>query len=373
MSTPKHTQRQITLGPELQDALTQQHARPVLESGPWIEAAAPVMDIDDALADVDARFEEMLSGESKSAVSERPQDYAHMRELFAQIAAGYMRPVRDFIIELQWGEAARAWIEICRPSIHSLRSSSAQMGIAGLAEALDELDVAIAEGCPAGSATIFGEPRMRILGAYAGLLEILPATFALGDAKNARETIIVHSLLTQVPDVGKVTIDKLYAAGLSSLETLFVARPDELAVATGIEPHLAERIVRRFRWYRSEVESSAVSDSHGPERDRLAALVDELEQLNIEFERVADSGGRDGARAKMELRKARTAIVSEVNVLLARMGEVKLVRDLERMPFDKKTVALAKHLQSMSDAPMSEDVTRVVAEPGVTETERKGR
>jgi hypothetical protein len=177
-----------------------------------------------------------------------------------------------------------------------------------------------------------------------------------------------------VPDVGKVTIDKLYAAGLSSLEVLFVARPDELAVASGIEPHLAERIVRRFRWYRSEVESTAVSDTHGPERDRLAALVDELEQLNIEFERIADSGSA-GSRAKMELRKARTAIVSEVNVLLARMGEVKLVRELERMPFDKKTVALAKHLQAMSDAPMSEDMTRVVAEPGPLsrEVERNGR
>lgn len=85
MSTPKHTQREMTLSPELQEALAQHAApRPVLDSGPWIEAAAPAMDIEDALADVDARFEEMLSGEAKPAQSERPQDYAHMRELFAQ-------------------------------------------------------------------------------------------------------------------------------------------------------------------------------------------------------------------------------------------------------------------------------------------------
>src|SRR6476659_6644213 len=101
MSTPKHTQREMTLSPELQEALAQHNShRPVLDSGPWIEAAAPAVDVDDALADVDARFEEMLSGEIKPAQSERPQDYAHMRELFAQIATGYMRPVRDFIIEL---------------------------------------------------------------------------------------------------------------------------------------------------------------------------------------------------------------------------------------------------------------------------------
>ena len=45
----------------------------------------------------------------------------------------------------------------------------------------------------------------------------------------------------------KNTIDKLYAAGLSSLDTLFVAKADEISATTGITEELASTIVERVR------------------------------------------------------------------------------------------------------------------------------
>jgi len=47
------------------------------------------------------------------------------------------------------------------------------------------------------------------------------------------------------------------------------------------------------------------------------------------------------------LRNARQALVSEISVVLARMGAVDLVRELERMPFDKKIEAIDSHLQEL--------------------------
>ena len=48
------------------------------------------------------------------------------------------------------------------------------------------------------------------------------------------EAIIVHALLRQIPDVGKVTLDKVYAAGLGALDLMILAKADDVASATGI-------------------------------------------------------------------------------------------------------------------------------------------
>ena len=47
-----------------------------------------------------------------------------MRELFAELAANHMRHVRDFMIDVKWGEAPREWIEICVPAVTSLKRAA---------------------------------------------------------------------------------------------------------------------------------------------------------------------------------------------------------------------------------------------------------
>jgi uncharacterized membrane protein len=83
-------------------------------------------------------------------------------------------------------------------------------------------------------ATISGEARDGLLAAYTTLAELMPDAFGLEGERGKREAIIVHALLQMVPEMRKNTIDKLYAAGLSSLDTLFVAKADEISATTGI-------------------------------------------------------------------------------------------------------------------------------------------
>lgn len=317
-------------------------------SSPPRPSTGPISDLDAALADVDARFDEMMSGEAiVPHPDEAPPDLSDVRELFAQIASGYMRQVRDFIIELQWGETPREWIAICRPSVTSLRKASEQMRMTGLCAGLDDFLGALELVSASGGAAIGGEGRDLLLTTYRVLSELLPQTFALGEERNQREAIIVHSLLQQVPDVGKVTIDKLYAAGLGALDMMFVAKPDDVASAAGIERLLAERIVQRFRWYRTEIESASPDESRTFERRRLEELVRDLRLRHQEYEEAAATPTDDGSRRKRDLRQARAALVSEVAVVLARLGEVQLVRDLERLAFDRKIDILERRLRAL--------------------------
>jgi hypothetical protein len=301
--------------------------------------------------EIDGAFDQML-GEAAAGKfpSEPPSNLQAMKDLFAQIAGNYMRQVRDFVIELQWGEAPRDWIAICRPPLFSLLKAAEPIKIDGVCPALDafiaELDVA----AQTGERMIAGEPRERILAAYGRLAQIMPQTFALGEERNRREAIIVHALMQQIPGVGKVTIDKLYAAGLSALDLLLIARAGDVASAAGIPVELAERIVQRFARYHRELEEAHVVAGKSIDHDKLVSLVAGFKDVHDAYERIAAELPNDrNARVKRNLRTARQTALSDVQVQLARMGEVDLVRELDKLPFEKKLAAMNEHLAKPKD------------------------
>src|SRR5262249_34458032 len=151
--------------------------------------------------------------------------------------------------------------------------------------------------------TITGDAQQNLMAAYAGLAESMPEAFGLDGERGRRETIIVHALLQQVPDVRKVTIDKIYAAGLTNLDNLFLARPDAISATPGSGEPLASQIVDKFQHYRREIAMLADS-TRASEKKRLGELASELRALHLDFERAA-SGWSDDERA--EKKRFRTA------------------------------------------------------------------
>jgi hypothetical protein len=177
----------------------------------------------------------------------------------------------------------------------------------------------------------------------------MPQAFGLEGERGRRETIIVHALLQQVPEVRKVTIDKIYAAGLTNLDHLFVARPDELSATTGIGENLASRIVEKFQRYRREIASLA-DTTRAAERQRLAELATELRGLHRDFERAAEGWSDDERVAKKKFRQSRAEALLQVKVLLARLGEVDRLGTIERLPFERKIEQLEAYLREAKEA-----------------------
>jgi hypothetical protein len=303
------------------------------------------------LSDVDASFASLETDsppESGRSMDER--DLADVRELFAQLAAKHMRSVRDFMIELNWGDAPQSWIAVSEPAVRSLRGAAARLELAELAGALDGLGTALRDGTSADTPSVCGEGRTKILEAYSKLAEVMPQAFALEQDQAQRESVIVHSLLSQVPGVRKVTIDKLYAAGLSSLDTMFAARGDEMAHVAGIERDLADRIVERFQHYKEELASTRADADRAPERERLATLVKRLRHQHDEYENLSKSWSNESKSRKKSVREARAATLSEVNVVLARLGEVERLQAIEKLPFDRKLEAIEAYLAEAENA-----------------------
>jgi hypothetical protein len=271
--------------------------------------------------------------------------------LFEELAANHMRPVRDFLIDLRCSEASRDWLDVCEPAVDSLRSSAEKVGLAEVVEALTSFSHQLASARAASPTEIDPASREAILGAHERLVVVMPKAFTLEADRAQRESIIVHSLLMQIPGVRKIALERLYAAGLHDVAGIASARPDELARVTGIEPELAERVVERFRAHRAEIHAASPDAGRTRERNRLAALASELAEQNAQFERASAAWTPEATEEKKRLRQARERTVLEIGVLLARLGEIERLRVVERLPFDRKLEELTAFLKETQGPP----------------------
>jgi hypothetical protein len=308
-----------------------------------------------SLEDLDEGFARIQGApDASGAPSVAVTDLAEVRALFAQLAVNHVRQVRDFMIDLRWRDATLDWIGICEPALRSLRRAADKLELRELCGALDRFADALTVAQGGGGGPIDGERRDGLLARYDELSALLPQAFALDLDRNQREAVILQSLLLQVPEVKKVTLDKLYAAGLTTLEALFLATPADIAATTGINEALAARVVERFRAYREQVKSAAPDATRAHERERVAELTARLRREHDEHERAAQLWTREAEETRKALRKARAQTLLDLQVVLARLGEVERLKELERLPFERKVVHLEAFLEEAREKYMAQ-------------------
>ena len=276
-------------------------------------------------------------------------DLAPVRELFAELAANHMRHVRDFMIDVKWGEAPREWIEICVPAVTSLKRAAERLELGDLAPALEAFGQQLGATAGGGSRTLEGETKERLLLEYEKLVEILPQAFALDRDTSRREAVIIQSLCLSVPDVRKVTIDKLHSAGLTSLKTLFDAKADEVSQVAGIPESLALKIVERFQEYRRELQNASPQAARAAEREKLTALNAQLLEQHDAYEEAARGWSPESKAKKRDLIRAREETWLAISLLLARFGEVERLQGIEKVPFAQRIAQLSEYLEEARD------------------------
>ena len=250
-------------------------------------------------------FDALMSEGTMGEAGTHTVDLAPVRELFAELAANHMRHVRDFMIDVKWGEATREWIEICIPAVrlapprrraprpHRARGRSRRLRRAaqghGLRYRRARSRAPRRSDCSKPTTGSSARSRRR--------------SRSIATGRSARRSSSSRCCLS-VPDVRKVTIDKLHAAGLTSLQTLFAAKPDEIAQVAGIPESLAQSIVERFQAYRSELQNASPQDARAAERERLTVLTAQLLAQHNGYEEASSSWAPDAKTKKRELFRA---------------------------------------------------------------------
>ncbi len=323
--------------------------RPVIEvtSAPDEPAAVEGPPISAMLQDIDSSFDQIFNTPDPGAVTDAPtggseSDAAEVEALFRQIARGYVGPVRELAIELELGEPSSDWLALCLPAVRSLERAATDMGLDELGQALGSFATSLAAEEQTANRLIAGEARERLSAGYRALTACMPEAFAVDGESTQREGVIVQALLLQVPGVRKVALDRIFGAGLTSLSMLYAATPDELAHASGIPRELADRVVARFREHKRQ--STEAPAGHAADRALLEALSQKLADQNREFDQVQKAWGPNAAAHKRRVRQAREDTLLELNVVLARLGALDLVKQLERAPFGRKAELLEGYL-----------------------------
>jgi DNA repair protein RadA len=307
-------------------------------------------DFDKDLDEVFASLEKQVGFSDAPAEEMRADDQAIIEQLFADIAANYARPIKNFIFELKRGTATKDWVEICRPAMQGIMRSAEGMGMRLAAQRMMDFEAAMSLVHKSEQRTLSGELRALLLWCYEDLVKVMPQTFVIGEEEQQREGIIINSLLKQIPDVGLITIEKLYRAGLTTLDTLYLAKKDELAIATGISTELSEVICLKFRAYRLGLASNNRAVGELGQRSRLAKMVSELRLQHEAFVHASANEWSNPSlsSAKREFRQQRQSCVLWINVLLAEVGEVDLINELQKMSFERRIQRLEGYISSPS-------------------------
>jgi len=270
------------------------------------------------------------------------------RELFETLAISHVRPVRELLIELRWGDPPKDSFVSAAAAVQSLRGAAESLSLAELATALGTFGNTL----PTAGTEDARDPAIRagVIRAYDELLRLLPAAFGFEAEHAQRESFIVQSLVLRVPEAHRTTLERIVAAGLGTISTLADARPHELADVAGIAMPVAARIVEAVNAYRDGRLGESTGVASG-ERDRLRALSSELAEQNGAFERACESWTVDATTQKRQLRHAREQTLLAISALLARLGEIPLLERLEKLPFEQKLARLNSYLNEAPPRP----------------------
>ncbi len=225
-------------------------ARPVADLGKLFDGGDSVDTLERA------RVDEETSNPSRSHTRTETSD---IRNLFIEMAGNYVLPVRDFMFDVKSGEARVDWLHTCESSVRSLREAAESLAMAKLAHALEKFGAVLKTADESQGPTIRGEMRDQLLAAYFNLIDLMPQAFGLEAERSRRETIIINSLLLQIPGVQRNTVDLMHAAGLTTLEAIVGAKPADVAAATDLAMDVATQIVDKLQAHRKELEAGSLA------------------------------------------------------------------------------------------------------------------
>jgi hypothetical protein len=273
---------------------------------------------------------------------DRESDRRAVAGTFAELAKVHAEPLRELMFQLSLGRTPGAWATACRPVLRALLDAASQIELLELVGALGAFDAALERAAAEQSAFIGDAASETLKAAYERLRQQLPDAFAPPPQSDNRRLLVLETLLLQIPALQRRTLERLYAAGLSSLGQLGRARPEELSAVAGLEPELASAIVERVQSFERERSRIQPNAQRKHLQDKLRVVIDRLAQLQSDFERAEQEASNHRKRAA---RRGREAAVLELDLLFAELGEIDFIEELKRCAVRRKIERVASYLE----------------------------
>ncbi|HMI91861.1 MAG TPA: hypothetical protein VK509_10885, partial [Polyangiales bacterium] len=192
------------------------------------------------------------------------------------------------------------------------------------------------------------ETRVSIEAAYSQLAAQLPDAFSAPTNGDNRRLLLLESLLLQVPALYRRTLNKLYGAGLGSLDQLSGASAEEIAAVAGIDHSVAAAITERVRRFEHDRSQRNPVELRARVLEQLRAALGRLMGLQAQFEQAELD---EAVERKRSARRAREIATFELDLLLSELGELSLIEDLKRCAVQAKIERVEGYLDQAQAAP----------------------
>lgn len=297
----------------------------------------------------------LVDEETSPHTGENQFDQEQAKALFQDLVVANAQSIRDFMIEVRLGEPHSAWLDHCEPAAQAILRSAEAMGFGELVEKLKVFldSIRAARVSVSSNKVIRGELREALIDSYSDLIAFFPEAFAAETESNRREAMIVKALLSKVPGLFHLAIDRIHATGFVSLGLFYVSRPKELAALAGTSLEVAERIVERFREYRKTVSELSPARGRAEERKAIRAAIEELARSNRSYEQAPPASSDRRVH-----RRERILAMADITIGLARLGEIDRLQRFEKMGFSARIEALHAFLEESERRALAEQKAR---------------
>ncbi len=289
---------------------------------------------------------------------------AMLMELYDNIAVAYVKPLKDFMREIQLNQKIKRrtsleWIEMVEPSVNLLYGSAEKMGYKKICAALKEMQEALQSQKGIPDQAYFTEAALHnIQSAYERLAQMLPKTFALdlseSDLNSKKEVLIVKFILKQIPEINEKLMNRIILAGLSTFDKFMHSSPEEIAAVTGLSKRQGEDVFMKFYQYRH------IYYRHNDEayRERFYNMFDVklslLRELHLEIEALTEEHRRTKKpelEARIEgLKQDRQRMLWGLFILLCIKEEYDLIESIQQSIYDVRIQKLEAYLAKLAPA-----------------------
>jgi len=279
-----------------------------------------------------------------------------LRELFLDIASHYAAPLSRILGELETGRASRQTVEGAMGIFRAIRSSAEKMGFADTADTASNL-VDLFSAAEMTGAPPTGPELKAIRSFYDRLRSLHPRTFpaAAWEPKTGGGTqdridldcICLLEELKAIPGLGNKRIERLFEAGLSSLDAMRRATPADLQLVAHAGPTLARRIHASFKKFQ-RLPPPGEDGSFGPEvRRRLTLYLEILRRSQYHYRKASLEESYQGAgpQQRRESASLRRRASARILALLAWLGRTGDVASFQKAGYDRRVALLTKLLE----------------------------
>jgi uncharacterized coiled-coil protein SlyX len=166
-----------------------------------------------------------------------------IRRIFGTTLPQYLEPVEEMLEQILTGKPSPDTVSALAGTLVSLSQAASRVGFDEVVQQLDRFHDRVTALGERKRAASRGD-RETILGALFDLKD-MAQRLSGGDAGTSERSPTIFQALRGAEDIGEDVLQKLSAAGLTRVEQLRQARPDEVAAVTGLDAGAVQRLLDR--------------------------------------------------------------------------------------------------------------------------------